>query len=166
MAGSPLMLPGKLADLLNELGYIWPKSDEVKMFQLGGKWHEFSGEIRGIHGEGKPHTTKAQTENKGLDIDEFIKAYQKTDRGAEGLKDGGTGSAVVGTGLFMAAGLVLALKIAVIVQLVILLAQIISALAAMTVTFGASAAWIPVAKKIADMAINIIIGRVIEALIG
>lgn len=164
--GSPLMLPGQLADLLNELGYIWPKSDEVKLFDLGGSWLGLGGEMRGLQGEGEQPVANMQATNAGKDVEAFLAAFRDTERGAEVVRDGSQGSNVVGAGLFVAAGLVLTLKIVVIVQLVILLAQIIAALAAAGPTFGASMAWIPVAKKLAGIAINLALSKVIEALLG
>ncbi|HSV66394.1 MAG TPA: hypothetical protein VLJ59_10875 [Mycobacteriales bacterium] len=41
-------LPGELADLLNELGYIWPKADEVQLFQLGQAWVDLGSTVRAI----------------------------------------------------------------------------------------------------------------------
>jgi hypothetical protein len=166
MAGSPLMLPGELANLLNMLGYTWPKSDEVKMFELGQEWMDFGGKLKQIHGQAVPHAEKFTLENVGADIEAFKQKWTDKDAGQKVVEDGGTGSMVVGGGLFVAAGLVLALKITVIVQLTILAIQIASAIAAAVPTFGASMAWIPVAKKIADMALNLAIDQVINALLG
>jgi hypothetical protein len=42
-------LPGELADLLNELGYIWPKADEAKLLALGQHWMGLASSLRGIH---------------------------------------------------------------------------------------------------------------------
>jgi hypothetical protein len=166
MAGSPLTLPDELASLLNMLGYTWPTSDEIRMFELGGKWMEFGGKLQELHGEATPHADTVTTENQGDDIDAFSKKFGDKDAGAAVIQDGGTGSMVVGGGLFVAAGLVLALKITVIVQLTILAIQIASAIAAAGPTFGASMAWIPVAKKLADMAINLAIDLALQQIMG
>ena len=40
-----LEIPGELADLLNELGYLWPKSDETKMIELGRHWLSLGGTL-------------------------------------------------------------------------------------------------------------------------
>ena len=33
-----LDIPPELAGLLNELGYLWPEVDEVKLIELGQHW--------------------------------------------------------------------------------------------------------------------------------
>lgn len=166
MAAPSLTIPGQLADLLNMLGYTWPKSKEGQMFELGQEWMDFGGKLKQIHGQTVPHAETVTLENMGADIEAFKKKWMDKDAGAKVVEDGGTGAMVVGGGLFVAAGLVLALKIAVIVQLTILAIQIASAIAAAAATFGASMAWIPVAKKIASMAIELAIDQVINALLG
>jgi hypothetical protein len=166
MAAPSLTIPGQLADLLNLLGYTWPKSKEGQMFELGQEWMEFGGKLKQIHGQTVPHAETVSLENIGSDIEAFKNKWMDKDAGAKVVEDGGTGAMVVGGGLFVAAGLVLALKIAVIVQLTILAIQIASAIAAAVPTFGASMAWIPVAKKIAGMAIDLAIDQVINALLG
>ena len=165
MAG--LQLPSELAQFLNMLGYTWPKCDEVRMFELGGKWLDFGGKLQEIHsGEAMKHGERVTNENIGADIEAFAKKFGERDAGPTVIQDGGTGSMVVGGGLFVAAALVLALKITMIVQLSILAAQIAAALAAAGPTFGASMAWIPVAKKVADMAINLAIDMAVNQLLG
>jgi hypothetical protein len=166
MAGSPLMLPDGLANFLNELGFIWPKSDEVRMAELGSAWVDFGSQAGDLHGNSGRPVQSVVTQNKGLDIDAFTKAWQDRDRGAEVLKDGSQGAMLVGPGMFIAAAVVLALKIAVIVQLTLLAVQIATALASAVPTFGASLAWIPVAKKLASLAINYAISQAVTAILG
>lgn len=166
MASSPLMLPGWAADLLNELGYIWPKSDEVKMFDLGSAWVDFGGEAANTHGRTNEPVQAVTSKNAGADIDNFNLQWANRDHGAEVLKDASQGTTLVGPGLYIAAGLVLALKIAVIVQVTLLIIQIAQAIAASVATFGVSLLWIPVAKKLAGLAINLALSQVIDALLG
>src|SRR5262245_14312655 len=155
MAGSPLMLPNELAQFLNMLGYTWPKCDEVRMFEAGGSWMDFADKLKEIHGEGNGHGERVSADNMGADIDAFVKKFGAEKSAPKSIENGGTGAMVVGAGLYVGAALVLALKIVVIVQLTILAIQIAAAIAAAGPTFGASSAWIPVAKKLADMAINL-----------
>jgi hypothetical protein len=166
MAGTPLQLPNDLAQFLNMLGYTWPKADEVRMFELGGKWLDFGGKLQEIQGESASHGQRVTAENLGKDIDAFLAKFESENSAPKTTQDGGTGAMVVGAGLFVAAALVLALKITVIVQLVTLAIQIASAIAAAGPTFGASMAWIPVAKKLADMAINLAIELALNQLLG
>lgn len=166
MAGSPLMLPGWGADFLNELGYMWPKSDEVKMFDLGTAWVGFGSEASATHSRTASPFQAVTVQNRGQDVDTFSQQFSHPDRGPMVLKDGSQGATLVGPALFVAAGLVLALKITVIVQLTLLVIQIAEAIAAAVATFGASLLWIPVAKKLCGLAINFALSKVIEALLG
>jgi hypothetical protein len=77
-----------------------------------------------------------------------------------------TGAQVVGLCLYLCAVVVLALKVTVIVQLTILLVEIIEAIATAPVTFGGSLLEIPVFKKICDLAINYLISKAMEAVLG
>jgi hypothetical protein len=166
MAGTPLTLPGELAQLLNMLGYMWPKCDEVRMFEAGGKWLDFGDKLKALHGEGNTHGERVTSENMGADIEAFVAKFGADKSAPKIIDKGGTGAMVVGAGLYVGAALVLALKITVIVQLTTLAIQIASAIAAAGPTFGASMAWIPVAKKLADMAINLAIELALSQILG
>ncbi|MEV4656932.1 hypothetical protein [Micromonospora sp. NPDC049301] len=39
-----IQIPGELSGLLNELGYLWPESDEERLFELGQAWIAFGAE--------------------------------------------------------------------------------------------------------------------------
>jgi hypothetical protein len=161
-----IQLPGELADLLNELGYTWPKADEVKLFQLGQHWLEFGSTLQGITQDAGTSAAAVWTDNTGQAVEAFKSTWGKDDSPAAVLKDGVTGAQVIGACLFICAAVVLALKINVIVQLTILLVEIIQAIATAPETFGASLLEIPVFKKLADMAINFIINKAMEAILG
>jgi hypothetical protein len=166
MAGSPLMLPNELAQFLNMLGYMWPKCDEVRMFEAGGSWMEFAGKLKELTGEGSQHGERVSSDNMGADIEAFVKSFGDDKSAPKSMDNGSVGAMGVGAGLYVGAALVLALKITVIVQLTILAIQIAAAIAAAGPTFGASSAWIPVARKLADMAINLAIELVLNQILG
>ncbi|GLZ80246.1 hypothetical protein Afil01_50530 [Actinorhabdospora filicis] len=159
-------IPGELADLLNELGYTWPKSDESKLFELGRDWLDFAGKLTPIAGEAAAAADKARSGNKGAAIEAFGKAWDHEDSAVTVLNRAVVGGQMVGGALFVCAAVVLALKINVIVQLTILLIEIIQAIATAAVTFGASLAEIPIFKKLADIAIDLIIDKALEAVLG
>ncbi|GIG70249.1 WXG100-like domain-containing protein [Phytomonospora endophytica] len=159
-------IPGELADLLNQLGYTWPKSDETALFELGGDWLSFAGKLQPIAGDAAAAADKARTGNVGEAIEAFGKAWDDEDSAVSVLGRAVVGSQIVGGALYVCAAIVLALKIAVIVQLTILLIQIIQAIATAAVTFGASLAEIPIFKKLADIAIDIVIDKALEAILG
>jgi hypothetical protein len=159
-----LMIPGALADLLNELGYFWPKTQEVEVFDLGQDWLAFGGDVQGLTAQLTPHADRVGTDNQSEAIEAFKTLWAAEDSGPTIAGDGGTGSMVTGACLFVAAALVLVLKITVIVQLIILVVQIIQAIAAAAVTFGGSLLSIPVFKKLTGMAIDLLVGRVVAVL--
>jgi len=161
-----LTLPGELASLLNDMGYTWPIVDEEKLFQLGQHWQTHASTLDGIHADAVAVATRAWTDNRGEAIDAFTAAWNDEESAAAVLRDGVTAAQVVGACLFACAAIVLALKINVIVQLTILLVEIIQAIASAAPTFGASLLEIPVFKKLADIAINLIISMAMEAILG
>jgi hypothetical protein len=160
------MIPGELANLLNELGYTWPKSDETKIVELGQQWMRFGGTTQGLVGDAEAGAGKVWPDNAGQAMEAFRAKWDGEDSALSVARDGATGAEVVGAALFVCAAIVLALKINVIVQLTILLIEIIQAIATAAPTFGASLLEIPVFKKLADIAINIIINQAIEAILG
>jgi hypothetical protein len=161
-----LQLPGELANLLNELGYTWPKADEEKMFELGRHWMTYGGKLDGIVQDASTAAQQVWTGNRGAGIDAFKAKWDDDDSALAVTRDGVTGAQVIGAALFVCAAIVLALKINVIVQLTILLIEIIQAIATAPETFGASLLEIPVFKKLTDMAINLIINEAMEAILG
>jgi|SRR5918999_154584 hypothetical protein len=160
------MIPGELANLLNELGYTWPKSDETKMVELGRQWMRFGGDTQGLVGDAEAGAGKVWPDNAGQAMEAFRAKWESGDSALSVARDGATGAQVVGAAMFVCAGIVLALKINVIVQLTILLIEIIQAIATAGPTFGASLAEIPLFKKLTDIAINIIINQAMEAILG
>jgi hypothetical protein len=161
-----LQLPGELADLLNELGYTWPKADEQKLFELGQHWMAYGGRLGGIVQDAAAAAQPVWADNRGEGIDAFKAKWEDNDSPLAVARDGVTGAQVLGAALFVCAGIVLALKINVIVQLTILLIEIIQAIATAPETFGASLLEIPAFKKITDMAVNLIINQAMEAILG
>lgn len=161
-----LDLPGELADLLNELGYVWPKSDETRLFDLGQSWLAFADQAAQASQEAKAAVEGLGASNVGADIDAFMRAWQGEESAVASLDSGATGAQVLGGALFVCAGVVLALKINVIVQLTILAIEIIEAIATAAPTFGASLLEIPVFKKLCDLALNFLISQAMEAVTG
>lgn len=160
-----LMLPGEVADLLNELGYTWPKSDEEKLFEIGQQWISFGSTLDGLSQE-VDSAMQPVFAFQGAGVDALRQRWQKSDSSLATLRSDVTGAEIVGGALIVCAAVVLALKINVIVQLAILLCEIIEAIAASEITFGASLLEIPVFKKIADMVINALIDEALGVILG
>jgi hypothetical protein len=145
-------LPGELVTFLNMLGYNWPQADEEKLFKMGEKWMGFSGKLDQINQNGQQAASQEH--------------WNHEDGPTKVLTNGSTASTLVGAGLAIVAGIVLALKINVIVQLVILAIQIAQAIATAAVTFGASLAEIPIFQQISRQIVGEIINQVIMQLLN
>jgi hypothetical protein len=159
-------LPSELADLLNELGYIWPKSEEDKLFELGQVWTGLGPQLRGVLADAEAAARRVWTENSGDAVEAFRARWSDSATAAGVLRDGAAGAEMVGAALMVCAAAVLALKITVITQLSILAIEIFQAVATAPETFGASLLELPVFKKLADLAINFAVSKAMEAVLG
>ncbi|GAA2615703.1 hypothetical protein SMC26_09855 [Actinomadura fulvescens] len=161
-----LQLPGELRSLLSMLGYTWPEADEMKLMEMGNAWLGFAAKQSGPLGDLDAHAGRVWQVNKGADIDAFRTTWTADDSAKSSLQDFTTAANIIGAGLMVCGGIVLALKINVIVQLVILAIQIAQAIATAPVTFGASLAEIPIFKEIAGAVIDILIDMALQAILN
>lgn len=159
-------LPPELAGLLNDLGYTWPEVDEGDLFDLGQKWMTFAGTLGDIHGDAQAVAKQVISANSGSDIDSFMGKWEHEHAAPAVLRDGATGAQIVGAALMICAAVVLGLKVNVIVQLITLLMEIVSAIAEAVPTLGASLLEIPVFKELTGMLINLIVNLALNAILG
>src|SRR5688572_13961703 len=160
-----MQLPGELVSVLSMLGYTWPKADEEKLYELSQSWMTFSGVLRTHVSEADSAAAIAWQGNFADTITAFQTKWQADTSPSARLANSATGAQIVGAALMVAAGIVLALKISVIAQLIILAIQIAQAVATAVVTFGASLLEIPIFKmitgaildKLIDMALNAVL---------
>nr|BFF24831.1 hypothetical protein GCM10025732_27960 [Glycomyces mayteni] len=96
--------------------------------------------------------------NSGSHIDAFQREWEAEESSPAALSKAADPANQLNIGLTVMAGIVLALKIQVIVQLAILAFQIAWALATAPVTFGASLAQIPIFKQITGLIIDQLMG--------
>jgi hypothetical protein len=157
-------LPGPLAALLNDLGFIWPEIDEVKLLHLGTTWTGMSPTLSGHASESTEHASTVWTQNEGDAISAFETAWKSQHGPAANLANASSSTGIVGVALMGAAAIVLGLKVNTIAQLGALAAEIIEAIATAPETFGASLLEIPVFKEISGRAIGAIINEAINAL--
>jgi hypothetical protein len=161
-----MQLPHELVSVLGVLGFTWPEGDEEKLFELGNTWTKFAGTLRG-------HTDSASTHAQNVwqvNVSDTTAAFEEAWKSAKGpinsLNDAAQTCELIGVGLMVCAGIVLALKISVIVQLITLVIEIAQAIAAAAVTFGASLAEIPIfraiTKIILDQLLNLAISKVMS----
>ncbi|MFI0404528.1 hypothetical protein [Actinomadura sp. 3N508] len=161
-----LQLPGELISLLGMLGYTWPEADETKLFEMGQRWVAFGGTLSSRVGESGGAAQAVHAAGMGQGFEAFQRAWSDPEAPDSLLREAVTGTTVVGIGLIVAGVIVLALKISVIVQLVILAIQIAQAIATAAVTFGASLLEIPIFKMITGMIIDQLIGMAIDQIMG
>jgi hypothetical protein len=161
-----LQLPGELVSLLGMLGYSWPEADEEKLFEMAQHWLDLSGTVTAISTEAQGHGSSVVAANAGEAIAAFQSRWSGQDAPVTNLADGATAAQGVGLGLMVAAGVVLALKINVIVQLITLAIQIAQAIATAVVTFGASLLEIPIFKMITSLILDQLIGYAMQALLN
>jgi hypothetical protein len=161
-----LEIPGELADLLNELGYIWPESDETRLLEVGQLWMQLGQDMAPLHEELMQCIETTFASNHGPALEKLLANLQNPRSAPEVLGLVVPGTAVVGATVMICAAVVLALKINVIIQLTVLLLEIIEAVATTEVTFGASLLEIPVFKKLTDLLINLLVNEALEAILG
>jgi hypothetical protein len=159
-----LRLPGALERLLNDLGYTWPEVDEDHLLSIGQAWTGLSGTLSGAASQADGQAQSVWAANVGQGIDAFRGAWGAQRAPSPNLRNAADSSTVVGAGMMGAAAIVLALKMNVIVQLSLLAAEIIEAIATAPETFGASLLEIPVFKEITGRIINGLIMEAVNAL--
>jgi hypothetical protein len=164
-AGVGLQLPGELIWLLGELGYNWPEADEEQLFHMANVWLNFAGTVSDTVSAGMAAARPVWTVNQGDDVAAFEQTWNGPDAPPQNLTTAGTSCTIVGVGMMCAAAIVLALKIEVIVQLVLLAIEIAQALATAPETFGATLAEIPIFKEITSLIVNELLNQAIMALL-
>lgn len=151
---SGMMLPPELSGLLNTLGFNWPLSDEGKLFELGSQWTGFADKLSPAAADADGHAQQVLGQNTGEAVDAFGAFWSDGEAPKQNLEDGATASTLMGTGMHIAGGVVVALKTAVVVQLAVLAVQIAQAIATAVPTFGASLLEIPVFRQITDVLLD------------
>jgi len=160
-----MQLPGELVWLLSMLGYTWPEADEEKLFDLGNVWTRYAGTLATAVQDADLAAQSVWQANYGDAVTAFQGAWTDHEAPAGNLRDGADGATLIGIGLMVAAGVVLALKINVIVQLTILAIEIAQAIATAGPTFGASLLEIPIFKQITGLLINELINLALQTLL-
>ncbi|MEV0648961.1 hypothetical protein AB0I28_27280 [Phytomonospora sp. NPDC050363] len=161
-----MQLPGMLITLLDELGYTWPEGDETKLFELGRLWMGLSSTLKSGTAALDGPAQGVWAQNQGDAVEAFKAKWTDQNFASVNLADAGDDVVLVGIGVFISAAIVLALKITVIVQLIILAIQIAQAIATAGPSFGATLAEIPIFKAITGVIIDQIINMAIEELLG
>ncbi len=136
-----IMLPSELDWVLDLLGYNWPNIDEDKLFDCAQAWRDFAASVRASEAAGATAASVVTSVNSGEAIDQFSESWGKFTGGFghdSYLTDAATAADVIAVAFDTAAYAVIAGKIAVIAQLIILAVEIIAAQVAAPFTFGLS----------------------------
>ncbi|MGO1973428.1 MAG: hypothetical protein ACTH2Q_10770 [Propionibacteriaceae bacterium] len=135
-----LQLPSELIDVLAMLGMTWPEADEELLFERAGYWMDFSTAADEQRSAADEAVAKMLAENSSPGLERFDDYWDRV-AGDWGHMNGSSVTAgTVAVAYYAAAGLVLAMKIAVIVQLIALAIALAAAAAASFVTLGSSVA--------------------------
>ena len=161
-----IMLPGEVSYLLNMIGFEWPEGNEDKIFEWSGRWMSYAGEVDGSSELAKKAASHALENNVGKAMEAFNTMFNESEGVADIAQKLGTAGYVIGGCLIAIGVAVIALKIAFVVNLISLAIQIAEAVAAAAVTFGASLAWIPIAREICKRLIEFAINFAVNKLMG
>ena len=161
-----MQLPGELVSVLSVLGFTWPTGDEEKLFELGQVWTRWADTLRGTTDSTTTHAKSVWEVNVSDTTAAFEQAWQSAQSPANNLNDAATTADLIGASLMVCAGIVLALKISVITQLVILAIQIAQAIATAVVTFGASLLEIPIFRAITKIILDQLLGVALTKVLG
>src|SRR2546430_14497779 len=167
-----IVLPGELAWVLDLIGINWPNIDEDELRSVANDLRGLSEELKGHTGDAKGDIEAMLGVSSSESLEIFDALWKKIADGH--LEQLGQGLSLLGTGLDIAAVVVVGLKLAAIVQLGILAAEIIADQAAAPFTFGASEAAIPleveateqIVKRLLDQAIKSVEQQLISAVEG
>ncbi|MFI0713994.1 PE-PGRS family protein [Streptomyces inhibens] len=136
------MLPSEVAWILDLLGYNWPDADEDKLHECAQAWRNFAESVNQASSQGSSAANEVVSANSGEAIEGFTNEWGSFagsgDSGDNYLRDAAAAAEVIAVAFDAAAIAVLAGKVAVIVQLVMLAAEIIAAQAAAPFTLGLS----------------------------
>lgn len=161
-----MQLPGELVSVMSVLGFTWPQGDEEKLFELGQVWTRWGGTLRG---QTEAATDQARTVWE-VNVSETSAAFEQAWQSAKGpinnLNDAATTAELIGAGLMVCAGIILALKISVIAQLIILAIGIAQAIATAVVTFGASLLEIPIFRAITKVILDRLLDAALNQVLG
>ncbi len=135
-----MQLPGELIDVLSYLGMTWPEADEELLKERGDHWMAFGEAGDGQRTLANDAVAAMLATNQSRGLDRFSDTWDRVG-GDWGHLNGSTVTAeAVAVAYYACAALVLAMKLAVIVQLVALAVVIAAAVAASFFTLGASLA--------------------------
>jgi hypothetical protein len=155
-----IVLPGELAWVLDLIGINWPNIDEDELRDVATELRTIADELKGHTGDAKSDIEEMLGVSSSESLELFDALWKKVADGH--LEQLGQGLSLLGTGLDISAMVVVGLKLAAIVQLGILAAEIIADQAAAPFTFGASEAAIPLEIEATNQIVKQILKQAIQ----
>jgi hypothetical protein len=131
-------LPSEVTWVLDLIGVEWPNIDEDELRSAADQLRELGSELSSNNGDAKSEIEEMLGVNSAESLQIFEALWKKLADGH--LQQLGEGMDMLATGLDIAAVVIVAMKLAAIVQLVILAAELIADQAAAIETLGASEA--------------------------
>lgn len=167
MTAPCLTLPGFVVTAMNDLGAVdVPNGDICGMLKTGTAWTG-----HGIQSAKPPQEALAAAQqvwqdNKGADVEAFQKAFTSPQAPHANLADASTGAKGIGVGVMSCAGIVAALMVADIAQIMAMLVEIAQAVASAFVTFGGSLLEILGIKEITSAGLKVAVNTAATAVMG
>ncbi|WP_198047308.1 hypothetical protein [Kutzneria sp. 744] len=153
-------LPSEVTWVLDLIGVEWPNIDEDELRSAADQLRELGSELSSNNGDAKSEIEEMLGVNSAESLEIFEALWKKL---AEGhLQQLGEGMDLLATGLDIAAVVIMAMKLAAIVQLVILAAEIIADQAAAIETLGASEALAVAQTEITEQIVKQAIEQAIQ----
>jgi hypothetical protein len=161
-----LQPPSEVVTLLGWLGFSWPEGDEEKMYQVGQTWLDLAGQLSGQLATADAAAQQVWSSGQGEAIEAFRTAWTEDRSPKANLHEAAEAATKMGAGMILCAGIVLALKINVIVQVVLFAIEVASAIAEAAVTFGASLLEIPIFREITKLILDQLLGLALEMILN
>lgn len=159
-----MQLPDELIDVLAMLGLTWPEADEELLFERAGHWKEFSSGVGDQRELADDAVMTMLAENTSPGLERFDDYWDRIAGDWGHLTASSITAGTVAVAYYAAAALVLAMKIAVIVQLIALAIVLAAAAASSYVTLGSSFAAAAAYARTTFTAIQRIVRMTIRAI--
>jgi hypothetical protein len=145
-------LPGELVWALNLLGFNWPEADEDRLRECARHWRDFSAEMGSVLADADRVAAQVTAENTGRSIDDFGRYWRGIGGSGGHLAEAQEAASLAADCLDAFALVIEGLKVAVVAQLVIFVAEFtadqLAAPETLGLSEGAAAAEVAVTRSI------------------
>lgn len=152
----------RVIELLNYLGYPWPTTEPGPLRTAGSAWTGLKGTVDGWIGELEGGIKHLSANNAGPTVDVVLGQLQAGDSNLASLKSLSAAIPTIASGYGLAADVVIALRIAVVAEILLDVIMLAAAIVSGGVSAGASF----LVKQGAGAAIDYLIDQAIGQIIG